>query len=53
MIESKLNSICKRSETSDFIGTSQNNSSQSGKGKSQMTDGHLSSDEEYDPNFKK
>ena len=44
MIESKSSGICKRSETSDFIGTFQNASSQSGKGKSQMSDGHLVSD---------
>ena len=44
MIESKSSGICKRSETSDFIGAFQDASSQSGKGKSQMSDGHLISD---------
>ena len=44
MIESKSSGICKRSETSDFIGAFQDASSQSGKGKSQMGDGHLISD---------
>ena len=44
MIESKSSGISKRSETSDFIGTFQDASSQSGKGKSQMSDGHLISD---------
>ena len=44
MIESKSSGISKRSETSDFIGAFQDASSQSGKGKSQMGDGHLISD---------